>query len=152
MQGIIIFLLLAAHFATWPSLSLASLTAAEKQALLESHNAARRDVSPTASNMQLMQWDDSIAAFAQEYAERCDFDHSSSNERTTRTGFGGYVGENLYLTSARLSGSGIGDVVVGPWVREKEFYDFATNTCSQAPCGHYTQVSACTYNCSCMQL
>ena len=54
----------------------------------------------------------------------------------------GWIGENLYLTSGRLSGTPIGGAVVDPWVGEKAFYNFATNACSREPCGHYTQVSA----------
>lgn len=124
--------------ATW-SCSAASLTATEKQVLLDTHNAARRAVSPTASNMRVMRWDDGIAAFAQEYAERCKFDHSLDSERRSRTGFGAWVGENLYLTTARLSGASIGGAVTS-WVNEKEHYNFATGACSSPPCGHYTQV------------
>ena len=144
MPNSVLFLLTAVFATTWSS-SEASLTAMEKQALLDTHNAARRDVSPTASNMRVMQWDDSIAAFAQEYAERCDFDHSSSSERSSRTGFGGaWVGENLYLTTARLSGASFRGAV-DSWVAEKQYYNFATGACSMLPCGHYTQVSFCTY-------
>ena len=87
MLAKVIYLFVAAHCVTWPSLAVA-LTATEKQALLDAHNAARSAVSPTASNMQMMQWDDSIAAFAQEYAERCAFDHSTSGERSSSTGGG----------------------------------------------------------------
>ena len=135
----VLFLLAAVFTATW-SYSAASLTAMEKQVLLDTHNAARRAVSPTASNMRVMQWDNGIAAFAQEYAERCSFDHSSNSERISKTGFvGAWVGENLYLTSARLSGASIGGAVTS-WVNEKEYYNFATGACSQEPCGHYTQV------------
>ena len=141
MLAKVIYLFVAAHCVTWPSLAVA-LTATEKQALLDAHNAARSAVSPTASNMQMMQWDDNIAAFAQEYAERCAFDHSTSGERSSSTGISGWIGENLYLTSGRLSGTPIGGAVVDPWVGEKAFYNFATNACSREPCGHYTQVSA----------
>ena len=135
----VLFLLAAVFTATW-SCSDASLTATEKQVLLDTHNAARRAVSPTASNMRVMQWDNSIAAFAQEYAERCNFDHSSNSERISQTGFGGaWVGENLYLTTERLSGASIEQAVTS-WVNEKEHYNFATGVCSMQPCGHYTQV------------
>lgn len=135
----ILFLFTVVCAATW-SASAASLTDMEKQVLLDAHNAARRAVSPTASNMQVMQWDNNIAAFAQEYAERCDFDHSSNSERSSKTGFGSdWVGENLYLTTAQLSGTSIRGAV-DSWVGEKQYYTFSTGACSKEPCGHYTQV------------
>ena len=143
----VLFLLAAVFTATWSS-SDGSLTATEKQVLLDTHNAARRAASPTSSNMRVMQWDNSIAAFAQEYAERCNFDHSSDSERSSQTGFGGaWVGENLYLTTARLSGASIGQAVTS-WVNEKEHYNFATGVCSREPCGHYTQVGLRACECS----
>ncbi|KAJ0011318.1 hypothetical protein Pint_34572 [Pistacia integerrima] len=77
-------------------------------------------------------WDNTVAAFAQNYANQrigdCALVHS---------GGGGKYGENLAWSSADLSGTD----AVKMWVDEKADYDYNSNTCAAGKvCGHYTQV------------
>jgi hypothetical protein len=89
------------------------------------HNAARASVSPPAATpIPPLTWSPEVAAVAQAYAERCEFNHSS-----------GPYGENLYAST----GGSTPDDVVGSWVSEAADYDHATNGCAGV-CGHYTQV------------
>ena len=84
-----------------------------------------------------MKWSGSIAAFAQEYAERCVFRHSSNNERVNASGTSyDWIGENLYLTSANRINV---KRAVKSWIKEKINYSYSNNHCSGI-CGHYTQV------------
>ncbi|XP_037431575.1 pathogenesis-related protein 1-like [Triticum dicoccoides] len=92
------------------------------------HNAARADVG-----VREVTWDDTVAAYAQSYAEQCRGDC-----KLIHTSPGGRYGENLY------GGDGFGTKwtaadAVSSWAKEKQDYDHGSNTCS-AICGHYTQV------------
>lgn len=57
----------------------------EKRLILEEHNYLRQTVAtghvpgqPAAQNMQEMQWDDELAAKAQQWANECTFQHDPS--------------------------------------------------------------------------
>lgn len=57
----------------------------ERRLILEEHNYLRQTVAtghvpgqPAAQNMQEMQWDDELAAKAQEWANECTFQHDPS--------------------------------------------------------------------------
>jgi len=111
----------------------AILTQAEKNAMLQAHNAARCAVNPTASKMPAMEWDADVEAVAQRYANTCPTDHNP--DRSTWYGKG-YLGENIawgYATPV--------DVVKTAFVGENKDYTFSTNKCKSGKmCGHYTQV------------
>ncbi|CAJ1961436.1 unnamed protein product [Sphenostylis stenocarpa] len=75
-------------------------------------------------------WDDTVAAFAQNYANQrkdCQLIHS---------GGGGKYGENIAMSTGDMSGT----EAVKLWVDEKPYYDYASNTCVGGECLHYTQV------------
>ncbi|XVE94078.1 hypothetical protein REPUB_Repub01dG0249700 [Reevesia pubescens] len=95
------------------------------QDYLNAHNTARAAVG-----VGPMTWDNTVAAYAQNYANQrigdCNLVHS-----------GGPYGENLAWSSGNLSGTD----AVGLWVDEKVNYDYNSNTCAPGKvCGHYTQV------------
>lgn len=83
-----------------------------------------------------------MAQVAQNWANKCDFEHSESE-----------LGENMAVTSLySLPGDGhiASDTelhaglkkIVDKWIVEKSKYDHTSNTCAVAKhCGHYTQVS-----------
>jgi Cysteine-rich secretory protein family len=57
----------------------------ERRLILEEHNYLRQTVAtghvtgqPAAQNMQEMQWDDELAAKAQQWANECTFQHDPS--------------------------------------------------------------------------
>nr|AAT46023.1 pathogenesis-related protein 1 [Brassica rapa subsp. oleifera] len=87
------------------------------------HNQARQAVG-----VGPVQWDGTLAAYAQNYADRlrgdCRLVHS-----------GRPYGENLAGSSGDLSGVR----AVNLWVSEKASYNYPSNTCNGV-CGHYTQV------------
>nr|AHW81904.1 pathogenesis-related protein [Morus alba var. atropurpurea] len=97
------------------------------QDFLDPHNRARAKVG-----VGPMTWDDSVAAYARNYANQrqgdCKLVHS-----------GGPYGENIAWSSGDLSAAG----AVGMWVAEKSLYDYYSNTCvgrNPMGCLHYTQV------------
>ncbi|KAI3887080.1 hypothetical protein MKW92_028276 [Papaver armeniacum] len=91
---------------------------------LSAHNAARADV-----NVGPLVWDDSVAAYANIYANQragdCNLVHS-----------GGPYGENLAMSTGDLSAAD----AIKLWVDEKSCYDYQSNSCLGGECGHYTQV------------
>nr|XP_034317946.1 cysteine-rich secretory protein LCCL domain-containing 2 isoform X1 [Crassostrea gigas] len=108
----------------------------EAAEFLRVHNEKRRIVSPKATNMREMVWDEGLETIARNYAEKCDFNHNKL--RSTSVGY--YVGENLYVSYGDISP----EAAVTAWDNEKTDYDFANNVCdpnSKYGCGHYTQVT-----------
>ncbi|WP_438038673.1 CAP domain-containing protein [Sorangium sp. So ce128] len=92
------------------------------------HNAARAAVDPPAEQpLPPLSWSSELAAVAQAHVAKCVFRHSAN----------GY-GENLFATSSGASPTP--EDVVGSWISEAVSYDLASNACSGATCGHYTQV------------
>ncbi|KAL0454320.1 UNVERIFIED_CONTAM: Pathogenesis-related leaf protein 4 [Sesamum latifolium] len=95
------------------------------QDYLAAHNAARAQVG-----VGPIAWDENVAAFARNYVNQrlgdCNLVHSTNRP----------YGENL----AKGSGEFTGRAAVELWVREKPFYDYASNSCVGGECGHYTQV------------
>lgn len=104
---------------------LLTLAQDSPQDYVAAHNAARAQVG-----VGPVQWDNTVAAYAQNYANQragdCQLIHS-----------GGPYGENIAWGSADLSGKAAVDM----WVSEKADYDYNSNNCSpNKVCGHYTQV------------
>lgn len=88
-----------------------------------------------------MQWNDSLAATAQAWADACTdndapiglIDHNPNRSN----GHPWYVGENVYGSSGTATPSG----AVDAWAGEGQYYDYATNSCATGHiCGHYTQI------------
>lgn len=80
-----------------------------------------------------MEWDDTVADYAWNYAYQrsgdCDLQHS-----------GGEYGENLFEGGGDGFGFNARDAV-DAWVGEQQFYDYDSNSCAEGEqCGHYTQV------------
>ncbi|XP_049999937.1 peptidase inhibitor 16 isoform X1 [Alexandromys fortis] len=101
----------------------------EKQTMVELHNFYRAQVSPPASDMLQMRWDDDLAAFAKAYAQKCVWGHNKERGRR---------GENLFA----ITDEGMDvPLAVGNWFEEREHYNLSTATCDPGQmCGHYTQV------------
>ncbi|XP_031479911.1 pathogenesis-related protein PRB1-3-like [Nymphaea colorata] len=96
------------------------------QDFIAPHNASRAQVG-----VGPMVWNDTVAAYAQNYANQrisdCSLVHS-----------GGPYGENLFWGSGREFTAAD---AVNAWVSEKAYYDYNTNSCASGKvCGHYTQV------------
>jgi pathogenesis-related protein 1 len=100
------------------------------QDFVDAHNAARTDVG-----VEPVSWNDTVAAWAEAYAELrradCQLIHSPEGRPYGENLFGG-SGTNWTAADA-----------VNEWVSEKQYYDHDSNTCSGpagASCEHYTQV------------
>ncbi|XP_057953044.1 pathogenesis-related protein PRB1-2-like [Malania oleifera] len=111
------------------SLAQAILSGAQSspQDFLQLHNEARRAVG-----VRPLQWDATLEAFAQNYAQQrfgdCALIHS-----------GGPYGENIYVGY----GEGFTDAAAAMkyWVDEKNYYNYDSNTCAIGrECLHYTQI------------
>ncbi|GMH72145.1 hypothetical protein TrST_g765 [Triparma strigata] len=94
------------------------LAADEIQQLLYEHNLYRASVSPTASNMKKMVWNDAIALKAKEHACALEFEHSTSDYRRydSGSGFVSYHGENLAAGQRTVTG------LMKSWVDNERVY------------------------------
>nr|XP_009936504.1 PREDICTED: cysteine-rich venom protein pseudechetoxin-like [Opisthocomus hoazin] len=105
----------------------------QQKLIVDKHNALRRGVNPTASNMLRMQWSPAAAKNAQNWANNCTLSHSPANMRRTTV----QCGENLFMSSAPFPWSD----VTQAWYNEEK--DFIYGTGAKRPgavIGHYTQV------------
>ncbi|KAA0031385.1 hypothetical protein IC582_000162 [Cucumis melo] len=111
-------------FLTSSTIFTSSIAQDSPQDFVDAHNAARAQVG-----VGPVSWDETVANYAQQYANQhindCQMVHSN-----------GPYGENLAWSSADLSGTN----AVQMWVNEKQFYDYASNSCVGSECRHYTQV------------
>ncbi|XP_017294216.1 GLIPR1-like protein 1 [Kryptolebias marmoratus] len=140
----------AALLWAWVSLLWGAETS-EKQFIDEcvrEHNRARSAVSPEASDMLHMTWDEGLAITAGAWARHCDFQHNiyRKDVRRMHPTFPS-VGENIW-TGSPPSSFNITRAIKA-WVDEKQHYDYGSNHCRHV-CGHYTQVVwAKTYKVGC---
>ncbi|XP_042345375.1 cysteine-rich venom protein [Plectropomus leopardus] len=97
------------------------------------HNAYRREVQPTASDMLKMSYSDEVAANAKTWIEKCILAHGKPETRMIN----GYeTGENLFYSSTPAPWS----AVIGAWHREVSNYQFPFSSTNNRSIGHYTQV------------
>jgi uncharacterized protein YkwD len=102
------------------------LSAADEQAMLDAHNAARANAMPAPSPaLSPLTWSDAAAQHAALWASRCTFAHSNDSN----------YGENIFSANGDTAPAD----VVASWDSEKADYTYATNQCS-SDCGHYTQI------------
>ncbi|XP_041457587.1 protein HEG homolog 1-like [Lytechinus variegatus] len=106
----------------------------ESASLVDKHNELRGQVSPEASNMEFMIWDDDLAIMAQEWSDTCYFAHGQPDNISPFS----TLGQNLWLGSAGKNAPD-GTGAVQAWYNEVQYYDYSTTECSYV-CGHYTQV------------
>nr|KAG5708098.1 hypothetical protein BaRGS_002834 [Batillaria attramentaria] len=72
-----------------------TLTSQQKQAVVDRHNEIRGQVSPKATNMQKLVWDDSLAEVAGKWARQCVDDHDDDKNRALPGMPGVYIGQNM---------------------------------------------------------
>lgn len=72
------FIAVAAILISVLPLSATALTVGDRNTLLTTHNLRRSLVSPTASNMLLLEWDSALEAIAQSYANQCVRAHNAN--------------------------------------------------------------------------
>lgn len=105
---------------------------------VKEHNRARSSVSPPATDMRYMTWDEGLAITARAWARRCLFQHNIylRDVRRMHPKFSS-VGENIWAAYPPSQFS-VRKAVNDSWVNEKIHYDYEKNDC--VGCGHYTQV------------
>ncbi|KAF1372601.1 hypothetical protein PFLUV_G00267500 [Perca fluviatilis] len=112
------------------------------------HNEARSSVSPPASDMLYMTWDEGLAITARAWARHCVSEHNTylKDVRRVHPTFSS-VGENIW-TGYPPSTFHV-QTAIKSWVNEKQVHDYNRNVC-RGICGHYTQVVwASTYKVGC---
>ena len=117
--------LMAIFFPTFTFLFFLTQAQNSPQDYISLHNKARAAVG-----VGPMTWDNTVAAYAQSYANKrindCALVHST-----------GPYGENIAVGYYPEFTGADG---VKMWVGEKHLYDYASNSCKGGDCGHYTQV------------
>ena len=95
--------------------------------ILSDHNNARSLVSSPP-----LKWNNNLAASSQQWANGCLIGHDPQRD------FEGTVfGENIAAGTFGFSVENLGKL----WIDEEiDFWNCQNNTCSQEPCGHYTQI------------
>ncbi|PIK36936.1 hypothetical protein BSL78_26229 [Apostichopus japonicus] len=111
-------------------------TGEDRSVIIGEHNRHRRQVTPTAANMNVLKWDAELAAMAQGWSDQCFFEHGNP-ENTSPFG---YVGQNLYIRYYSKAGQPAPSaaVPIQKWYDEASQYKYADRSCSGV-CGHYTQ-------------
>ncbi|XP_041071607.1 glioma pathogenesis-related protein 1-like [Carcharodon carcharias] len=109
------------------------------QDCVNQHNKFRSEVSPPATNMFAMTWDEALAKSAKAWSRTCMFKHNPSLKKkgTVHPTFFP-IGENIYISTGRFNVK----TAIKRWNDEVFDYDYNTNTCKpKKPCGHYTQLA-----------
>jgi len=96
------------------------------------NNCARKTVIPAASpGLGNLAWSTALATQAQTYANNCNYQPSGAAG----------VGENLYAGAVSPGfPTNVETTAATDWLDEQPGYNYAANTCSAPPCGHYTQM------------
>ncbi|KAI5140529.1 cysteine-rich venom protein-like [Manis pentadactyla] len=136
LVGICLVVLLqqAAGMSDGTVLSLSTHHPSVQKEIVNKHNALRRMVNPTASNMLKMSWNRETAKNAEKWAKKCTLSHSPPSER--KISFTG-CGENLFMSSNPTSWT---DAIQYLYNEVGNFtYGFG-RTRADAVVGHYTQI------------
>lgn len=116
--------------------SIVTLSDQDKQALVNAQNLRRAAVAPKASNMKMVEWDETLAASAAVHAKRCQFAHSTPDQLYHPV-YRHQIGENLAVF--RGPSKFVNDLfiwIVDGFYEERKYYDYKTSGCT-AECGHY---------------
>ncbi|KAK7089382.1 hypothetical protein V1264_024953 [Littorina saxatilis] len=103
-------------------------TQAEKDAAVNFHNEIRANVTPTASNMQKMVWDDNLAKVAAKWARQCQFGHDKNRSQPELNKYGLPVEQNMGAGHSSLTGA------INLWYQELPLWVFGKWT---GATGHY---------------
>ncbi|XP_046562722.1 cysteine-rich venom protein Mr30-like [Haliotis rubra] len=113
----------------------APLSAADKQAIVDRHNTYRSHVSPTATNLVKLVWDDELAVYAGKWARQCYAGHDHYSARSVPSMPGVVIGQNI--------AAGYRSVMEGVdgWHSEVDFFKHGVGPTEPGKIvGHYTQV------------
>lgn len=108
-------------------------TTTVQEEIVNHHNALRRAVQPTASNMLKMNYSEEVAATAQAWVDQCILGHGAASTRMLN---GYQLGENLFYSSS----PSLWTDVINAWYSEVSHYQFPKGSTNGQAIGHYTQV------------
>ncbi|XP_071801088.1 peptidase inhibitor R3HDML-like [Asterias amurensis] len=116
----------------------AGLSKKEQQKILNQHNEFRASIK--ASDMVKLEWDNSLAKKAQDWADTCTLGHNPSHTISGKSW--SWIGENMAFSTEKDLGN-----MVQMWQEEQQIFDYNSNQCNPHPsdpllraCGHYTQM------------
>ena len=128
----------------------ADLTVSQEQAMLDGHNQVRSNVArglvgdePSARDMVKLAWDDDLARVAQNWVDRCVWDHNRNrtSEYGALAGGNTYVGENLAVFLTTGSPPNLVDFALDTWFDEVADYTYGPrDQATASTTGHYTQL------------
>ncbi|KAI3364222.1 hypothetical protein L3Q82_011022 [Scortum barcoo] len=104
------------------------VSSSDKTEIVNKHNALRRGVQPTASNMLEMSWSDEAAANAQRWANTCSMKHSPASSREISKPVHGQLRENTWSNA------------IQSWYDEVKDWRYGVGAINGGVIGHYTQV------------
>ncbi|XP_058469750.1 cysteine-rich venom protein-like [Solea solea] len=110
-----------------------AVTSSEKTEIVNKHNALRRGVTPTPSDMLKMTWNNDAAANAQQWANGCSMNHSPGSNRVIPTSG---CGENLYMSGNKDSWSD----AIQSWYDEVKDWRYGQGSINGGVIGHFTQI------------
>ena len=117
-----------------PNIERRSVSDTDMQLILEAHNQVRRQVTPSAADMQLMYWDVRLEQLAQKRSQLCTVNNSGILTRQL-PGYGVIVGENM------AAGYETWSHVLRSWTSESAHFVYKSTAASDNQhTGHYTQV------------
>ncbi|XP_041661135.1 cysteine-rich venom protein ENH2-like [Cheilinus undulatus] len=109
-------------------------------AIVDKHNQLRSNVTPSATNMLKMTWNEEAAKNARDVAKTCPEEHSTYSARKVGTIF---CGENIFVSTHEINLK----EAIQAWYNEVRNFDFTTQPLNEEQkmallklVGHYTQV------------
>ncbi|XP_023237315.1 cysteine-rich secretory protein 2-like [Centruroides sculpturatus] len=111
---------------------LIRFTQQEKYLFIDLHNKYRGNVTPSAANMQFIEWDNNLERIAQDWADKCIWTKGNLADPSLKE----KMGQNLYQGSTRNPQDSM-----EYWTENSELYNFKRNFCRRPnQCQSYTQI------------
>lgn len=144
MQNPIFYLILLTAsflFANCKSKSEASeaheLNADEERYIVKLHNSLRAQVSPPATDMLALRYDEELARVARDYSRQCQHGYNPS----AYTDLYDMPGESMYLTSGVTANmTRVLHRAINKWFSGRKNYSYEKIKCVKRPCGQYTEM------------
>ncbi|KAG7222715.1 hypothetical protein INR49_026324, partial [Caranx melampygus] len=112
-------------------------SSSEQSEIVDKHNALRRGVSPTASNMLKMSWNSEAEANAQRWANTCAMNHSPASSRKISSQV--QTNEIMWRLAA-IYGTRPWSEAIQSWYNEVRDYRYGVGAVNGGVIGHYTQL------------
>ncbi|KAL8570778.1 hypothetical protein ACOMHN_006928 [Nucella lapillus] len=114
--------------------TLTILSQADKDDIVRLHNDIRANVTPTATDMMKMIWNNMLAGTAEKWAKQCDFNHDEMNNRLEPDWPGIQIGQNMGLGHKSFA------AMLDRFYSEKERFNYVYGGVYTEAVGHYFQL------------